>query len=180
MDKETKYYNRKENDISLLEYTDLIRIKANSILGDNKVEYSQFFTPLPICMFMVSLFEEFGNKVEILDPGCGPGSLTAAIIQEVIFRGKTGTLSVDAYDIDDLMKLYVSAVFEKAEIYSKRNRIKLQSQFINKDYIIDSVDSKKLYSHVIMNPPYAKIRSSSVGLQTKVDNKSIKFLVNIL
>lgn len=85
----------------MLEEVDEIRVKANANLDVNKKgELGQFFTSSSICIFMASLFNELKGDISLLDPGCGPGSLTAAFTEEVIRRGSARSLELHAIDIE--------------------------------------------------------------------------------
>ena len=81
--------------------SDLIRIKANSVLDPKKKSpLGQFFTPSTISFFMASLFDDIDGDVIVLDPGCGSGSLTHAFVEETIRRGQADSIDVIAYDIE--------------------------------------------------------------------------------
>ena len=62
-----------------MQQVELNRISANSKLDPNlKASLGQFFTNDSISIYMASLFSDISGDVRLLDPGCGPGSLTAA------------------------------------------------------------------------------------------------------
>lgn len=165
----------------IVQETELLRIKANSTLDPSKKgELGQFFTPSSICQYMASLFIKFAGRVKILDPGCGVGSLSAAVVEELIGRGKTTSVDLVAYDIDSLVRNYIIETFRLCEARLEAADIPFNGRFHNEDFIMAASDlcQKKTfkgdYTHVIMNPPYKKISSSSdhrkalrkVGIET--------------
>lgn len=50
---------------------------------------------------MSSLFHKINDKVSLLDPGCGPCSLTASFLDEAIRRKSCTSLTVSTSDIED-------------------------------------------------------------------------------
>jgi adenine-specific DNA-methyltransferase len=154
--------------LSILEQTDLLRIKANSELNPNtKSALGQFFTSAPICLYMVSLFNNFDRKVKLLDPGCGPGSLTASFVDEALRRKEVRVLNIDTFDIEEMIKPYISEVLSLCTEIASKQGVEIESQFNQKDFIFTHSEKPSLlstssnYTHVIMNPPYKKISSSS-------------------
>lgn len=151
----------------LLELAEKYRKEANKLLNPKtKSALGQFMTPAPICLFMASLFDEIEGDVKLLDPGCGVGSLSAAFIDRAL-TSKVKSVELDAFDIEDVMLPFLDKTLNACSKVGKG----ILSYKINKvDYIIDTsllvknlVASEDIetYSHVIMNPPYKKILSSS-------------------
>ncbi len=155
--------------MSILEKVDLLRIKANSKL-DSKIKSSlgQFFTPRPICLYMASLFNEIKGNIKLLDPGCGPGSLTAAFVDESLSRNSVDALDIDAFDIEEIIEPYIVETLGLSYEAAKIADIDISTQFVLDDFILSSSENSDLlskgneYTHVIMNPPYKKISASSV------------------
>jgi adenine-specific DNA-methyltransferase len=154
--------------LSILDHTELIRIKANSKLAPKtKSTLGQFFTPKPICLFMASLFNRIEGEVKVLDPGCGPGSLTAAFVDEALQRGVVGKLDITGIDIDNVIKPFVFETLKFCSKAAENKGVLMSSQFRLEDFILTQGEStglfreRKDYTHVIMNPPYKKIATSS-------------------
>lgn len=81
--------------MNVLHAAELLRIKANSQLNlKAKSSLGQFFTPHPISLYMASLFDKIEGDISLLDPGCGPGSLTAAFVDESLRRKKIARSTV--------------------------------------------------------------------------------------
>ncbi|MEK0336565.1 MAG: N-6 DNA methylase, partial [Nitrosopumilus sp.] len=99
--------------MNTLEQVDLLRIRASSDLDPKtKSSLGQFFTASPICLYMVSLFNKINNDVNLLDPGCGPGSLTASFVEEALKRKSVHTINIDAFDIEKKIKPYINETLE--------------------------------------------------------------------
>ena len=147
--------------MTALAQTDLLRLRANSELDPkSKSSLGQFFTGSPICLFMTSIFNNIGSQVQLLDPGCGPGSLTASFVDEAIQRNNTRSLIVDAYDIEDIITPYIAETIELCSKAANKNNLRLEGRYKQLDFILTS-DKKAKYTHVVMNPPYKKISSKS-------------------
>ncbi|MFV8068459.1 MULTISPECIES: BsuBI/PstI family type II restriction endonuclease [unclassified Enterobacter cloacae complex] len=151
----------------LLELAEQYRKEANKLLNPKtKSALGQFMTPAPICLFMASLFDEIEGDVKLLDPGCGVGSLSAAFIDRAL-TSKVKSIELDAFDIEDVMLPFLDKTLNAC---SKARKGFLSYKINKVDYIIDtsllvknlvSSEDIETYSHVIMNPPYKKILSSS-------------------
>ncbi|PAJ75748.1 methyltransferase [Pseudoalteromonas sp. NBT06-2] len=172
----------------MLNEVDLIRIAANEKLDPKKKgELGQFYTAAPISMFMASLFESMADEINLLDPGCGPCSLAAAFTDEAIKRGNVSTINIDAHEIEERIKSHIVESVNVCEEVAKKAGIKLNPTFHFGDFIqnfsndiTNYSDCEAVfgpiehYSHIIMNPPYKKIASSSdhrkwlraVGIET--------------
>ncbi len=164
----------------LLELAEQYRKEANKLLNPKtKSALGQFMTPAPICLFMASLFDNIKGNVKLLDPGCGVGSLSAAFIDRAL-ASKVKCIELDAFDIEEVMLPFLNKTLNAC---SEAMKGSLSYKINNLDYIIDtsllvkslaSNEDIETYSHVIMNPPYKKILSSSphrislssVGIET--------------
>jgi adenine-specific DNA-methyltransferase len=157
--------------VKISDKTDILRVKANSELDPKrKSSLGQFFTPAPICQYMASLFSKIEGDVKLLDPGCGVGPLLAAFTDEAIRRASISSLNVVGYDIEDTIEPYLQETFSICNNALKDCEVKFNSEFIKKDFVLTAVEltddglfsqNKEYYSHVIMNPPYKKISTSS-------------------
>jgi len=154
--------------LSILEQTDLLRIKANTRLNPKtKSALGQFYTPAPICLFMASLFHNLNGKIKLLDPGCGPGSLSAAFVDEAVFRKKAKSIELTNYDIEKTVEPFINETINSCVEFTKSAGISVSGQFHLNDYILNNSSNYGLlakgndYTHVIMNPPYKKITTNS-------------------
>ena len=154
--------------MSILKDVELIRVSANNKLDPKKKGMlGQFFTPATISMFMASLFDNINKDVSLLDPGCGPCSLSAAFLDEVIRRGKTKSLNITTYDIEELIASDIKKSLNLCQKVATANNLECQTTLKLSDFILTNCEKSGLFeqegefTHVIMNPPYKKISSSS-------------------
>lgn len=146
---------------------DAIRIRANAALDrSRRGTLGQFFTPSPIGLYMASLFDQFGREVYVLDPGCGPGILTAALIDELLMRETTDSVKVEAFDIEPAIRPFIDETLAMCEEAAKAAGISCHAEFILGDFILSMANQSGLlsepkFTHVIMNPPYKKISTTS-------------------
>jgi len=159
--------------MSILSKVDLVRLAANEkLIPSKKGELGQFYTAAPICLFMASLFKKIEGSVNLLDPGCGPCSLTAAFIDEAIKRKSVSKIQLEMYEVESLIKDQILQSVECFERETKAVGIELTHSLYFQDYIKCCSDlavkhneaneeAFQSFSHIIMNPPYKKIASSS-------------------
>ena len=148
--------------MTILNTVDLIRLAANRILTTSKKsELGQFFTSAPIAMYMASLFRNIENDIQLLDPGCGPCSLTAAFVDEAVKRNSTKLINATLFDIEEKITSYINESLSlcKKEFESKNDGT-FNTIYNTQDYILNS-SKHSFFTHVIMNPPYKKITSTS-------------------
>lgn len=136
--------------------------------SNHKEVLGQYFTPYPIAKFMSSLFPATDEKIKLLDPGAGIGTLSCSFMERILKeKWNTPNIHISAYDID-------KDVYEKL----KENIATSSSAFKQSDYEIFSEDFlektsfeytwkiNETYTHVIMNPPYKKILTNSKERQS--------------
>ncbi len=138
---------------------DRVRLEANCLLNPaRKSELGQFMTSSSVAHFMASLFSNMHRTVRLLDAGAGVGSLTAAFLE----RWNRAAIHVTAYEIEESLASYLRKTLARYGYSDTENSI------ITRDFIQDAVYRIKLgtndqpFSHAILNPPYKKIKSSSL------------------
>lgn len=136
---------------------------ANETPSDKKQELGQYFTPGRIADFMASLFpRQSAGDVRILDPGAGLGILSCALVERITDeQWDIGTLCVDAYEIDSSLVGQLQSNLDNA-----LSKVRGQALVINTDFLEAVAEAfthgeSTRYTHVIMNPPYKKIRQTS-------------------
>jgi adenine-specific DNA-methyltransferase len=156
--------------MTILNEVDLIRIAANEKLDPKKKgALGQFFTSAPISMFMASLFESIDGNIRLLDPGCGPCSLTAAFVDEAIKRRGCESIDITSHDIEEAIIPYVNESLSLCQSVFEKSGGTFNANFNLTDYVLvltstnsnGLFDSNVGFSHTIMNPPYKKIATSS-------------------
>ncbi len=133
----------------------------------NKTQLAQFFTPPGIARFMVDLFERNDNpNCRLLDPGAGEGALSDAFLERWA-RQDFGfeTVAVDAFEIDGLLYSSLNQTLSKYNNRAGYSVTIRNADFIDvaSDWLCGNLFASRLpkYTHIIMNPPYRKIRSDS-------------------
>jgi adenine-specific DNA-methyltransferase len=151
---------------------------SKSTDAKKKSQFGQFLTPATTAAFMAGLFPSAEGDCRLLDAGAGIGSLCAAFLE----RWRSGGLpfrrvELDAFEIDDSLHAQLTETLSR---YGGENcSLTVRSDdFIHAaaDSISGGLFAKQLpkYSHVILNPPYKKIRGHSahrlalrsVGIET--------------
>jgi adenine-specific DNA-methyltransferase len=133
------------------------KTERKSLLG-------QYLTPAKTAEFMAGLFGRVAkDQCQLLDPGAGIGSLTAAFLEriqnhELNFRKTV----VTAFEID---KLLVGELRKTLSSFMSENEY--QFELIQEDFIAKGLDILQFlptqrYTHVILNPPYKKIATQSL------------------
>jgi len=155
-----KYYQR-------LTKIDVLREDSSGSLDTiRKKLFSQYFTPAPIAHFMASLFDYTKGPINLLDAGCGNGTLFSAFTNEVFKNDRNIKIHADLYEIDDSLIHLIEQNISESQLSGD-----VQAKIINTDFINDAVmrlDSENLfthinrqYTHAILNPPYGKISTKS-------------------
>ena len=134
----------------------------------------QFMTHAATARFMANLFSEVSGDLHILDPGAGTGSLTAAVVERLCQNAaKARFASLVCYEIEPLLIDYLGSTLKEAELRLGASGIRARSQIHTEDFIMNhsvgpqpdlfrnNQNQDENFTHVIMNPPYKKIHSSS-------------------
>lgn len=114
---------------------------------------AQYFTPLPIADYMAAMFRTTqNNNVRILDPGAGEGILGLTLtqkLQKAELKIKTTFIELD------------EPTFQTLTVNTKG----IEADLINSDFIDVALkmekDAKNRFTHIILNPPYFKLRVDS-------------------
>lgn len=160
-----------------------LRMRENSV-AEHQSQLGQFLSPLSIAEFMATLFSTIAGDVRLLDPGAGVGSLTAAFVEEACRRRPRPTsIDVSAYEIDSKLEVGLTQTLSQCRERCRAVGIRFTSNIVVADFIEGMVakathrlfeEQAAGFTHVIMNPPYKKIRSDSttrkslgqVGIET--------------
>ncbi len=155
--------------------SEFFRFEATRNLDTNtRSRLGQYMTPAPIGSFMAAMFDDLGGSLRVLDPGAGVGSLTATFVDHIRqLDERPEELSLIAYEIDPDLNEYLQATMNEAVASCADLGIRASSETCSDDFIqvfcehlrpnlfseLDGRETK--FSHVVMNPPYGKIRSGS-------------------
>lgn len=139
-----------------------------------KSQLGQFLTPASTASFMAGLFPESSGECRLLDAGAGVGSLSSAFLE----RCANGCLNFNeiklkAFELDESIHTEL-----RQTLLSFVHKSNFSFEVIGNDFIEEAVNAiqfqKYNFTHVILNPPYKKIGSSSsarlllrsVGIET--------------
>jgi len=159
---------------SVLELVDMQRILVGKNLDpERKNKLGQFLTPSAVAMFMASLFQQKDcRNIHLLDAGAGIGSLTAAFTEEFCGRSpKPCSIEVTAYELESVLFDELNLTITECEKVASAVGIRFGAEILKEDFVKAASEillssllvktAKKPFTHVIMNPPYKKIRSDS-------------------
>ncbi|MEQ1893385.1 MAG: Eco57I restriction-modification methylase domain-containing protein [Planctomycetota bacterium] len=158
---------------TLLTEADTTREQANAALDEStRSALGQFMTPGVVASFMASMFQDLGPEIRLLDAGAGVGSLTAAVVDEVLARpSKPKLIEATAYEVDPVMLSGLRDVFGSCESVARRARVRFVGRIVERDFIGDGASfldpgmfrngSVPRFNAAILNPPYRKISSHS-------------------
>jgi len=142
-----------------------------SISPTHRKEFGQYFTPVEIADFMVSLLSPRKGIIRIIDPGAGTGILSCAVCEWLVSqKEKPSHLILDVYETDkDILGFLQKSLGCLAEYVEKKN-IAFTFTINNEDFILkyahrlqnvptffDASDKKHDFDICVSNPPYFKL-----------------------
>lgn len=167
---DTKHISPKENE-SPTNYADRLGESYTATVSQTfKKDNGQFFTPVEIARFMGHLAKTSKTQIDILDPGCGTGILTCALVESVIKHNpRIEEINLVAYETDSNL----ISLSEKSLSYLKEwlnvQGISFKYIICIHDFILDnytrfdtspnvfSDNNKQDFDLIISNPPYFKL-----------------------
>jgi adenine-specific DNA-methyltransferase len=131
-------------------------------------ELGQFFTPPFIASFMASLFSNLDGQVRLLDAGAGAGTLTAAVLERC-FLEKPELVTATLYESDLSLQASLQQLTALLTASARATNTVFSAVVQITDFLLAGVDAfsglfgsnRDLYTHAILNPPYAKIPRDS-------------------
>ncbi len=131
----------------------------------HKKTRGQFFTPPEIARFMGSLACSTKDKIKILDPGCGTGILTCALVESLVERNRNlEQIELVAYETDDELITFSSESLNYLSKWLLSRGIKFKSVLTVSDFILENKETLirqspqvEHFDYVISNPPYFKL-----------------------
>ena len=156
---------------SVLDRADVVRQSISKRLR-KKQELQQYFSSARLARFMASMMDYSQREIRILDPGAGIGSLFAACIEEACMMERPPSrIAVTAYEIDSLLHDNLNGSLEGIRQICEERGVEFSSKPIGSDFIMEYLRGKEPgdFTHVIMNPPYRKIRASSQMREALLD-----------
>jgi len=132
-----------------------------------KEKNDQYLTPMDIADFMSSMFKEVKkNEINILDPGCGIGNLTAALIVKICdWKRKPKVVNVELYEVDHTLSDKLDENLLDLINLCENKGIALNVKIRYADFICEGLkkinESESRFDYIILNPPYRKLNSDS-------------------
>jgi len=148
---------------------DAARLEISPLLDPaRRAKLGQFLTPAIVAEFMARMVLPLPMSVRLLDAGAGAGSLTAAFVKEVSSRSRRpGSLEVSAFEIDSSLHGHLEQTLNACSLECHAAGMQFISRVIHQDFVENAAtlfDSQRVraeYDCALLNPPYAKIGSTS-------------------
>lgn len=145
---------------------------ANLNEEEHKKNLGQYFTPLFVSRFMAALAGKCQSaNISILDPGCGTGVLSCALIEELVLNSSTiKTIKLIAYELDLSVHPFTKSVFIILKKWCLEKGVRLTYKIKGTDFVIDNTPNlftetrAEAFDFVITNPPYFKINKKESEL----------------
>ena len=138
-------------------------LAAQQVDPGRRATLGQFLTPPPVASFLASLFDLVPGPGNLLDPGAGIGSLSAAFADRWL-REAAEPLSVTAVEIDDHYTSPLRETLDDLEMAGVRTDL-VKGDFTQWAFErAASVQGSLLaqpFNYVVMNPPYRKVNTDS-------------------
>lgn len=138
-----------------------------------RAKLGQFPTPPAVALFMASMFGDAAGDVRVLDAGAGVGTLTAALVDELLGRERRpARVSVSAYEADPSLLPYLKQVVRACGARCGLEGMGFSGEVLGEDFVEAVVaalggsmfgppEGIEGYDLAILNPPYAKLGRSS-------------------
>lgn len=147
-------------------YSDRLGLLYTSTVStDHKKTLGQYFTPKEIAKLMAQFCHVEGERIRILDPGCGIGILSCSLV-EYIYENcpNLKEIEITAFETDLNLLPYAEKSFAFLGGWLQERGI-LFTHFIcvndfihhNASVIDRDANTEELFDIVICNPPYFKI-----------------------
>ncbi|MBG6069181.1 Eco57I restriction-modification methylase domain-containing protein [Micromonospora ureilytica] len=129
----------------------------------------QYFTPARAASLIAAMPQlPVGGRLRVLDPGAGSGSLTAALVRQVLTQSPGLQLEVVAVEIDPSLAPSLEATLDDAARTAEAAGGSLVAKVVLGDFIDMATSGSEPalrtpFDLVVMNPPYGKLGSGSKG-----------------
>lgn len=159
----------KDTQILPSEFAEFVGLEYSRATSDkHKKSNGQYFTPQRIADFMGKLPKSKSGSVSILDPGCGTGILSCALIESISAKTTVSSIELTLFETDDDVVIQTQKVIDYLATWLGQKGIPLNYQIVQADFILENsnvFDAKNLfgsetiktYDYIISNPPYFKI-----------------------
>jgi len=138
---------------------------TNNVSIEHKKALGQYFTPIEVAKLMAQFYHLDKEKIRILDPGCGIGILSCALIEFISDNfPNVKEIEVTVFETDLDILPYTEKCFSYLGKWLHRKGILLTQFVCVNDFILHNAsvlenqpNSEEMFDVVICNPPYFKI-----------------------
>ena len=145
------------------------RAAVAEVLPEYRKDLGQVLTPVPIARLLAEMFSDWRGDVELVDAGAGAGTLGAvAALGALSGVERPASMRVLAWEVDpELAVKSKQTLAVVSERYDEAG-IPFEFEVLNEDFLHRAAQRTAglsshgaTASHAILNPPYAKLSSSS-------------------
>lgn len=147
-----------------VDFNQELRAASEKLDPQRRASLGQFMTPMLIAEFMASLFQQWPQECRLLDPGAGIGSLTQAFARRYFERIPQGSLHLTAYEVEAVLLPTLAKTVANISASAPTDTL-VNTKIVERDFIREVTFAvgfgSRGFTHVILNPPYKKIRADS-------------------
>ena len=148
---------------------DIRRAAAAEIHPEHRKDLGQVLTPVPVARLLAEMFSDWRGNVELVDAGAGAGTLGAvAALGSLSSVERPASMRVLAWEVDSELAVRSKEALALVSERFDEAGIPFEFQVLNEDFLHRAAQSSAGLSshgatatHAILNPPYAKLPSSS-------------------
>ena len=155
----------------LTERTELRRVAVSEKLdAQHRARWGQFFTPPAVADFLARLIElPAEGELQVLDPGAGVGSLSAALVARAIVDAPGCAIRLVAFEADPALESVLAETLSDCDRAAQAAGVAFSAELRPEDFLShaaaiacgwDLADGDG-FDACIMNPPYRKINTNS-------------------
>lgn len=154
----------------LEERVELLRASLSVAPGrTERAALGQFLTPLPTARLMAAMFGSAPDALRLLDPGAGIGSLTAAVVANLVRRDvRPRAMHVTTYEVDQAVIGYLRDTLDACGKVARSVGMEFSADVREEDFVRSVAPelgglfrADQPYDWVIVNPPYRKLAVAS-------------------
>lgn len=142
----------------------LVEQRRISTAGNIAPETGQVFTPRAAAELLAAMLDlPETDRIRVLDPGAGTGSLSAALVHKIRHQVPSTTVDLVAVERDGRLVPALEQTLQEIESLGQVN-----TSIIEADYLLDGANFTAQpgalddpFDLVIMNPPYAKLAANA-------------------